>query len=46
MLQEEESIEQTLAPLLVKGEMQPVYTPLGMEEAAAQLQQYLDDGSL
>ncbi len=47
MLQEEEeTTDPKLSQSFKKGATYPVFTPVGMEEAAAQLQKYLDQGVL
>ncbi|MCP4105046.1 MAG: hypothetical protein GY749_05855 [Desulfobacteraceae bacterium] len=46
MLQEEEESEQALPEHFGKGTVWPVFTPSGMEEAAARLQEFIDRGEL
>ena len=46
MLQEEEKTDSKLSQYFEKGNINPVFTPLGMEIAAAKLQEYIDNGEL
>ncbi len=46
MLQEEEDAEQAFPRDFRKGNILPVFTPSGMEETAARLQEYIDKGEL
>ncbi|MCP4106580.1 MAG: hypothetical protein GY749_13770 [Desulfobacteraceae bacterium] len=43
---EEEEAEKAFPRDFIKGNILPVFTPPGMEEAAARLQEYIDKGEL
>jgi len=46
MLQEEERTDSKLSQYFEKGNINPVFTPLGIDMAAVKLQQYIDNGEL
>ncbi len=46
MLQDEEEIESVSSRHFRKGDLLPVFTPSGMEEAAARLQELIDGKEL
>lgn len=46
MLQEEEKTNSKLSQHFQKGAIHPIFTPLGMEDAAARLQEYIENGEL